>query len=495
MSIAIGGNSVSKMYVGSTEITKAYIGDTLVYGGQQPTPSGYYYIYRTSSNIIERRDIAQYPTVNFPAIAGNSYGGVFTDYGGKGTVATALANGDPVTFVDDRVQDDGSGYIGESNVSGAAKMFNVSDAIITGTTAYTPTVGTIYYVKEVPDWILLRYFTYGYSKTSPKHLTCFYAVTGLDSLAYNSIVCRFKEESQSTFDTINLTAHSSYTPTGTSASINANKVFQSKGLFNTNTGYVCGSADILSRLEVGKTYIAYFEATTPDGIVIHSPIKYELVIDSLNLGGFHIAEIQFEPFTYDAQVEYIETSSDNCNINIRVIAKGGYKFEIDAYIPPSSDAGYLFGCKAADDTYMYLFTPNDDNGQSVYKYYNTTSNTSTSLEGRYTFSNLAKVNECVVTNGTDTITYTCSYTSSVSAKRLIYVLGLNENGGARKTIKGIRLYSMKIYSGTNNTLQADLIPVRKDGRGYLYDKEDGTQLLAPKGDPITVYGADVVENE
>lgn len=33
MSIAIGGNSVSKMYVGSTEITKAYIGSNLVFGG------------------------------------------------------------------------------------------------------------------------------------------------------------------------------------------------------------------------------------------------------------------------------------------------------------------------------------------------------------------------------------------------------------------------------------------------------------------------------
>lgn len=41
MSIAIGGNSVSKMYVGSTEITKAYIGDTLVYGGGQPSIPNY----------------------------------------------------------------------------------------------------------------------------------------------------------------------------------------------------------------------------------------------------------------------------------------------------------------------------------------------------------------------------------------------------------------------------------------------------------------------
>lgn len=474
------GNTRYKMYVGSTP--RRF---------QLDEPECFY-IYHTSSNIIEKRYLADYPTINFPAIAGNSYGGVFTDYGGKGTVATAIANGDPVTFVDDRVQDDGIGYIGESNVSGATQMFDYNNAITAGTTAYTPIAGTIYYVKEVPDWILLRYFSFAYSRTSPYPMTYYYATTGLDSLAYNSIVCRFKEESQSTFDTINLTAHASYTPTGTSSSLDANKVFKSKGLFNTNTGYVCGSDSVLSRFEVGKTYIAYFEATTPDGIVIHSPIKYELVVNNLNRSGIKVTEIPFESSSYDAQVEYIETSSDNCSISTNYVASSGYRFEIDAYIPQSFSAGYLFGCKAADDTAMYAFTPCDSNRLSSYEYWDGSSPTSVGLVGRYTFSNLAKINECVVTNGTDTITYTCSNTLSHANYRLIYVLGLNEDGGARKTIKGIKLYSMKIYS-SGGSLVADLIPVRKDGKGYLYDKEDGTRLLAPKGDPITVYGADVVE--
>ncbi len=451
----------------------------------------YFYIYHSSTNIIERKSISLNPTINFPAIAGNSYGGVFTDYGGKGTVATALANGDPVTFVDDRVQDDGSGYIGESNVSGAIQMFNISDAITTGTTAYTPTVGTIYYIKEVPDWILNNYINFTFNKTSPYSLTHVYTVTGLDSLAYNSIVCYFKEESQSTFNTISLTVHSSYTPPG-GAAITAYSVFRVKGCYTNNTGYLCVGSDILSMLEEGKIYNMYFEATTLDGVVLHGPCKRNLSVNSLNRTGLSATEVSFEPITYDAQVEYIETSSSNCSISTGNIASFGYRFEIDAYIPPSTDIGWLFGCKAANDTYMYAFELNNENQLSSYKYYNTISPATTLSEGRYTFSNVTNINECVVTNGTDTITYTCSYTSNVANYRLIYVLGLNEDGTARPTVKGIKLYSMKIYTSAG-ALVADLIPVRKDGKGYLYDKEDGTQLLAPKGDPITVYGADVTE--
>lgn len=488
MSIAIGGNSVSKMYVGSTEITKAYIGDTLVYGGQQPTPSGYYYIYRTSSNIIERRDIAQYPTVNFPAIAGNSYGGVFTDYGGKGTVATALANGDPVTFVDDRVQDDGSGYIGESNVSGAAWMFDVNNAITTGTTAYTPTVGAIYYVKEVPDWILQEY-VYFYPAGSTSTPSYVIPITGSDG-GFVYATMYFKEETQSEFEVISLSFASSL-KVGT-VTLKSSTVFRTKGC--QQDGWLAYKDNIKDKIEVGKNYIFYFELVTVDGISIHSPVKYKMVVSGTTRRDYTLEEIPFEPITYDAQVEYIETSSDNCNIPIDEYNASTRRFEIDAYIPSTSLDGWLVGSMLADGTKMYAFTPCDENGLSSYKIGSATSPTSLKLEGRYTFSNMANVSECVVTNDTDTITYTSGGTNPTNYLP-IYLLGLNEGGGGRKTIKGIKLYSAKFYKVTSSatTLVKDFIPVRKDGRGYLYDKVDGLKLYAPKGDPITVYGNDVVE--
>ena len=494
MSIAIGGNSVSKMYVGSTEITKAYIGDTLVYGGQQPTPSGYYYIYRTSSNIIERRDIAQYPTVNFPAIAGNSYGGVFTDYGGKGTVATAILNGDPVTFVNDRVWDDGSGYAGELTAEGSTEMFTVADAITTGTTAYTPTVGAMYFIREIPDWILVRNQTTLYNK-STNLLTYVIVFSGIDSPTdYKSAILYFKEETQESYEAISISYARQLTVS--SSVIKASTAFRTKGC-PTDVGFLIYKTDLLNKLEEGKNYIMYFEVITFDDVAIHSSLKTKLTVNNLTRTGLSWSNIPFEPVTYDSQVEYIETSSDNCSLPIDVYNLSTRRFEIDAYIPPTSLDGWLVGSMLADGTKMYAFTPCDENGLSSYKIGSATSPTSLKLEGRYTFSNMANVSECVVTNGTDTITYTSGGTNATNYLP-IYLLGLNEGGGGRKTIKGIKLYSAKFYtvasSGTT-TLVKDLVPVRKDGRGYLYDKVDELQLYAPKGDPITVYGADVVESE
>lgn len=265
----------------------------------QPTPSGYYYIYRTSSNIIERRDIAQYPTVNFPAIAGNSYGGVFTDYGGKGTVATELANGDPVTFVDDMVQDDGSVYAGELTAAGSTLLFDSNNAITTGTTAYTPTVGTMYFIREIPDWALRNYRHLTYTGSgSNRHVTNVWLLSGTDSLSYSSFSRKFKEETQSEFEqTSYSTARTVTVPRASGSgtqSLNCGTVFKTKGC-PTGTGFMAAdTTSILSKLEVGKNYIFYYEVVTPDGIVVHSPVKFKLVVTSLTLKGITVEEIPWE---------------------------------------------------------------------------------------------------------------------------------------------------------------------------------------------------------
>ena len=479
--------------VGNTEIKEVWAGDSKVFpdGPTPPAPSGYYYIYRTSSNIIERRDIAQYPKVNFPAIAGNNYGGVFTDYGGKGTIATALANGDPVTFVDDMVQDDGSGYIGELTAEGSTKVFEYSNAITTGTTAYTPTVGTIYFIREIPDWILIPYnqLLMTSDRSTLRNLL---VISGLDSFDYNSIKLHIKKEEQSEFEVFDMIPVRTLTVQtyagGSTITLKSSTVYASFGCPD-NIGYL-GYYDIFNLIEANSTYIIYYELITPDGISVVSPWKRKLIITTLTKTGVTKEDIPFEPITYDAQVEYIETSSTNCNIPIDETNSNG-KFEIDAYIPSTTSAGWLFGSMLGVDNLMYAFTPCDENGLSSYKCGNVSSSTEPKLEGRYTFSNVDNKKICVVTNGTDTITYSTDSVAT-SNKLLIYLLGLNENGGGRQTIEGIKLYSAKFYN-YSGSLRKDLIPVRKNGRGYLYDNVDKLKLYAPKGDPITVYGADVVE--
>lgn len=83
----------------------------------------------------------------------------------------------------------------------------------------------------------------------------------------------------------------------------------------------------------------------------------------------------------------------------------------------------------------------------------------------------------------------------VAATNTVYLFGLNQNGATGSAFSGndglSRIYSAKFTKGTETVM--DLIPVRKDGVGYFYDKVGG-KLLGKTGTDATpdfIYGADV----
>ena len=83
----------------------------------------------------------------------------------------------------------------------------------------------------------------------------------------------------------------------------------------------------------------------------------------------------------------------------------------------------------------------------------------------------------------------------VAATNTVYLFGLNQNGATGSAFSGndglSRIYSAKFTKGTETVM--DLIPVRKDGVGYFYDKV-GDKLLGKTGTDATpdfIYGADV----
>ena len=247
----------------------------------------YYYIYHTANNTIERKSIFKNPTVNFPAIAGDKYGGTFTDYGGKGTVATALLNGEDVEFVDDIAQDDGTAYVGEDNT--ATALFDYNNALTEGTTGYAAEVGTIYYVKENPEWTLLPYL-YFYPTRNSK-LTGAWLVTAVDSLSYKSVTYYFKELSEQSYTPINLSAVKSANIQG--LTLNANRVFKSKGC-PANTGYIAHTDNIVNELEENKTYIMYAEAVTMDDVVMHGSVVRKLFVTTLIGQGLSVEDIPWD---------------------------------------------------------------------------------------------------------------------------------------------------------------------------------------------------------
>lgn len=245
----------------------------------------WFYLYHSSNNQIERLKISEYPTIDFTqhlAVDTNLWGGVFTDYGGKGAVATAIINDDPVTFVKNKVQDDGIIYVGESNVSGATQLFNSNNQIINNVTSYTPIPGQIYYIKENPSYILNRYFYY-----TPKSgtFTSFYVVTTIDALVYTAVNIFIKEENAQDYTVITPTIASSLSISN--ATMKAYNVFRTYGVPTSSTAFLCYS-EILNRLEAGKSYIFKFNAVGIDGVTIESKNTYKLIIESLDKDGISV---------------------------------------------------------------------------------------------------------------------------------------------------------------------------------------------------------------
>lgn len=278
------GNTRYKMYVGNT--TRRF----------QVTEPECFYIYHTSSGVIEKKYIKDYPTIDFTTISnvdGNGYGGVFTDYGGKGSIATTLAGGQYSSEGITNIVDDGTPYIGESNDSESVKMFVADNAITENTTAYIPQVGAIYYLKENPDYVLRRSQIYHYKRTT-KVLSDYYVFSAFDSLLYNSIKLYFKEESLSDFEELNPTVEKTlnYKVGTTTTTYDAHKLFRGYGC-KIGTGWIT-YIDILNKLESGKNYIYYYEATTLDGITIHSPYKVKLTINELTATGTSAVNYPFD---------------------------------------------------------------------------------------------------------------------------------------------------------------------------------------------------------
>lgn len=257
------GDTKYKIYAGSTS-SKFHIAEPECF-----------YIYHTNNNVIEKRYIKDNQTINFSSIAGNNYGGVFTDYGGKGSIAIALENGQYSSEGIINIVDDGTPYNGELNNINT-KLFDSTNAITENTTNYTPQVGTIYYLKENPNWVLNPYNQF-YPTGNNKWTYLFY-ITGIDGVLYNSPTLYIKEENANEYESINMTSAKSL-KIGT-ATLRCGTVFRTKGCPTTYTGYLC-YVSIADKVEAGKTYLLYSEIITLDGIVLHSPYIRKLTVQEI----------------------------------------------------------------------------------------------------------------------------------------------------------------------------------------------------------------------
>lgn len=194
---------------------------------------------------------------------------------------------------------------------------------------------------------------------------------------------------------------------------------------------------------------------------------------------------------YDAQVEYIETDGE-AFIDTGVIMDSNLKFDISFYEPVTSVGNIVFGGRT--NTHKLEFAVGNDSGMWAWRYRTVTKSKD--------FDNYQHSGNYIVNNipYPYLINFTCDETFHYlnSSATAYFTLNLSftifashASDGVSVHIPGVRLYYCKLYNGDN--LVRDFIPVRKKGKGYLYDKVTDALFGNAASVGAFTYGNDVTQ--
>lgn len=168
---------------------------------------------------------------------------------------------------------------------------------------------------------------------------------------------------------------------------------------------------------------------------------------------------------YDAEVEYIE-SVDKAYIDTGIKASGNLHIKtylVDYFIEANSGR-WAFGGRNAYNNNAYGIFIASDTKKLTLAYNGGTY--SFNLYSTYPQSSLVEMQGGSIKVNNTTHTFTArTFTSSYN----LILFGLN-NGGSLISGSGLKFGATYI---TDGTVTLDLIPVRKDGIGYMYDKISG----------------------
>lgn len=188
------------------------------------------------------------------------------------------------------------------------------------------------------------------------------------------------------------------------------------------------------------------------------------------------------PLPYDAEVEYLESSGT------QYIDTGIYihcaNVELNMRYSSFTNKYFCCGCRKSHYNSAFVFS---NGGTSTARYsqyfinygnsYKTPTCPNDSSVHTVIFTNVCKVDETTI--GSFSI-------STQTTPNTFWLFGTNNRDGVK--YGSMRIYECKIYN--NNTLLIDLIPVRVDTIGYMYDKVT-KQLFGNKGTGNFILGPDV----
>lgn len=179
--------------------------------------------------------------------------------------------------------------------------------------------------------------------------------------------------------------------------------------------------------------------------------------------GFYIEE---EDLPYDAEVEYLESTGTEY-IDLGFYGSERMSFDIRFY-RPSDDVVFSFGAQTSwGKNTLYLVT-----GNSWMYWMRGASTGSTYVTRSYNLVGMIHIftSGAVLTayNETTARTYRSTSTGATPFTTVctMCIFGSNNNGAYDPVRAGIRIYYAIFDDGENHV---NLIPVRKDGIGYMFD--------------------------
>ena len=191
-------NKIEAVKFGDADISKVYSGKYKVF----PEEGGYFYVCHSSTGLIERFPITSSIDWTTLVTENHVYGGLYSDWAGKGDYAKAIEEGtlDDSLFVDNKLQDiNYNSYDG--SVADANHKFAKNKAY---DSIQIPTKNKIYYICEPLDEyfkIHVRYFI------NDKNVGYIYIIMPIDSSYYSIINVEITNNDGSTQEKVKLVSN------------------------------------------------------------------------------------------------------------------------------------------------------------------------------------------------------------------------------------------------------------------------------------------------
>ena len=286
---------------------KVYADETTPYHDMYAVWTGYAYVYHSATGKIEAVEVKRGTTVDLVDKVPSDclYGGYYTEYGGVKNVTPAAMR----TAKDLAVQ---NAYAVDHNGGSADRLVAVSGSVnYTGAMSFSdsgtnvkfwtrakafgygkqaeapsgdklvPEVGTVYYLKEVPETYLTTKFLYTYDKDKENEIQDFFMLTLVDDSNYGRVGFRTVQNAE----TVEAAARGEIVDRQSLASYftltqkNHDPVTVNAASFGLSSGYV-GVKQYNDYIAAGKSFTLMPAWETYDGVEVNSHGTLKLTVDA-----------------------------------------------------------------------------------------------------------------------------------------------------------------------------------------------------------------------